>query len=159
MKIKTKRSKRKLGLPAAIILCSLFFLAGFYSSIFFPHVSASLCACVDFVFYLTTLIRGWLLFYHGFAGCACYYTEVKNAWSSWRGSWYDAAWGYWRSFRWIHSFSGNSSLKSFSARVASPLTLYWTTSDRIGFPANRKPWCLAWQHIQLFRLQDAVRPT
>ncbi|XP_011001658.1 PREDICTED: probable prolyl 4-hydroxylase 9 [Populus euphratica] len=37
MKIKTKRSKRKLGLPAAIILCSLFFLAGFYSSIFFPH--------------------------------------------------------------------------------------------------------------------------
>ncbi|CAK7330075.1 unnamed protein product [Dovyalis caffra] len=37
MKIKTKRSKRKLGFPAAIILCSLFFLAGFYSSTFIAH--------------------------------------------------------------------------------------------------------------------------
>ncbi|KAB5541260.1 hypothetical protein DKX38_014234 [Salix brachista] len=37
MKIKTKRSKRNLGLPAAMILCSLFFVAGFYSSIFFSH--------------------------------------------------------------------------------------------------------------------------
>uniref|UniRef100_A0A6N2LZE9 Uncharacterized protein n=1 Tax=Salix viminalis TaxID=40686 RepID=A0A6N2LZE9_SALVM len=37
MKIKTKRSKRKLGLPAAILLCSLFFLAGLYSSTFISH--------------------------------------------------------------------------------------------------------------------------
>ncbi|KAL9404588.1 hypothetical protein Peur_001560 [Populus x canadensis] len=37
MKIKTKRSKRKLGLPAAILLCSLFFLGGLYSSTFISH--------------------------------------------------------------------------------------------------------------------------
>ncbi|XP_011030367.1 PREDICTED: probable prolyl 4-hydroxylase 9 [Populus euphratica] len=37
MKIKTKRSKRKLGLPAAILLCSLFFLAGLYSSTFISN--------------------------------------------------------------------------------------------------------------------------
>eukprot|EP00258_Populus_trichocarpa_P031852 XP_024447871.1 probable prolyl 4-hydroxylase 9 isoform X2 [Populus trichocarpa] len=37
MKIKTKRSKRKLGLPAAILLCSLFFLGGLYSSTFISN--------------------------------------------------------------------------------------------------------------------------
>ncbi|XP_050209386.1 probable prolyl 4-hydroxylase 9 [Mercurialis annua] len=34
MKIKTKRSKKKLGLPAALLLCCMFFLAGFYASTF-----------------------------------------------------------------------------------------------------------------------------
>ncbi|KAF2294571.1 hypothetical protein GH714_012710 [Hevea brasiliensis] len=34
MKTKTKRSKRKLGLPSVFLLCSLFFLAGFYASTF-----------------------------------------------------------------------------------------------------------------------------
>lgn len=37
MKTKTKRSKRKLGLPAAILLCSLFFLGGLYSSTFISN--------------------------------------------------------------------------------------------------------------------------
>ncbi|KAJ4840253.1 putative prolyl 4-hydroxylase 9 [Turnera subulata] len=32
MKIKAKRSRRKLGLPAIAVLCSVFFLVGFYGS-------------------------------------------------------------------------------------------------------------------------------
>ncbi|WCJ17905.1 2-oxoglutarate (2OG) and Fe(II)-dependent oxygenase superfamily protein [Euphorbia peplus] len=34
MKPKTKRSKTNLGLPAILLLCSVFFLAGFYASVF-----------------------------------------------------------------------------------------------------------------------------
>ncbi|KDP44469.1 hypothetical protein JCGZ_16302 [Jatropha curcas] len=37
MKSKTKRSKRKLGLPAVLLLCFLFFLAGFYASTLFSQ--------------------------------------------------------------------------------------------------------------------------